>query len=361
MKKYLLFLPLMIVIVPSVVFASWWNPVNWFGFTIVKVPQNGNNVSSTSIQNSTKNSVPQPQVVIKTNASVAQTPVTKTSQLQVKESVQNLPVVPAQKTIPVVQKPASNSDLAPAHVLSFNYYVSSVNYNNFQIINSSDYIKNPGAYLNRQIEIKSLTVDDFIQTSNGGYIDLWGENNGPNTPEEIMLKVDGSSDYQEIVNDLNKYDTINVFGLGLSNQQINQVNEFRSVSLSYPALSVQRIDRGHSTIFAKTIPQDQGTKLNTGAQISLSYALQNSTLYSTTNFSTQGVIKGFEPFDNKGNYNVLIADPDNPNNLAYVLVEGNSKNQLQVGNTIEISGHFRYSGASHLDIDTQGSPIKIVR
>ncbi|MDB5204757.1 MAG: hypothetical protein JWP09_785 [Candidatus Taylorbacteria bacterium] len=302
---------------------------------------------------------------VATSTAPASTPIKKNNYIyapQVTTSPAQIePSIPA----PTNTNNTENSRPIPTKLLtSRDPSASNVIYNNYSELSISEYRKNPSDYLDSGIRFKTLAIKDFLpkdttnETSN--YIEVIDATGG-----QMMLQVD-DTDYQTITRNFNIGDFMNIYGKGVSSHSFTTSNSFRTTNTIYPVATIQRIDKCSSGNCGNTDTTLLFDKLGTSTVsstpklVAIKTVILNATIYEQVPFSIHGIITGFMPYDNKGNYLVVMRDQNDPSYQLGVALDGTYYYDLKTGDTLEVTGMLAYIGLRTYDIDTFGSPIILV-
>ena len=283
MKKYIPVITVLLII-PSVTFAAWWNPATWFPQETIqsksssadannqnllnriselekKVDEQGTQGVSTTptVISSSSNSDTILQEKVDSLTSSVSSLQSKLSSVQgqlktaqsnyascqanLASSLQSTTVVPA----PVIQttsSPAPSADTVTQHNTPFDY-------NNYVKVNISDFIKNPSSYIGWGTLILTSTVDDFLGAGDRGvennYIEITDAHTTSLTPDKMMVQFDNANDYNKAIYSLSKGDLVDVWGVGLPSKQFRTVGSSDSSSSYEPVIQLQRIDKCNGT------------------------------------------------------------------------------------------------------------------
>ena len=246
MKKLIL-VSLMVLTVPSITFAVWWNPLTWKGGA-----NQSDEVSSLKAQIVTL------QQTI-TSLSATATSTTTTSQptengTKTITVIKYLPCPTASKpapsptttVVPVPVQPATQKPVPTPPTQS------SPNYMTYEPISLHDYKQNPTGYLNKPI-VFTGNVTDLIPPGSSGY-DAGYVKVATGT-DVVMLKL-SSDDYKKMQS-LNVGNYIIVYGSGTASQQFQ---DFTSAGVPYNSyfavLNTDRISRCKSTFICNKYDTD---------------------------------------------------------------------------------------------------------
>ena len=287
-------------LIPSIVFAAWWNPLDWFGsngagnqqpvqqiVSHVNLATTSGQLSSTTEPlppatnlNSVMNTAPvqkssssvndeaqlksqissltaqnnslesklataQNQLVsAQNNYAMCQTNLAKAQSQNIQAQATQQPTTPppAQTMVaaPIQQKTGTPNNNIPG--IQPSTQDIPFQYNTYIQAAMSDYVKNPSIYQGWGTEILGSTVDDFIPVGNRGvtnnYIEITdGSNN-------MMIEIDNPSDYSTITSSMNVGDLIDVWGVGIPTQKFNPTSGSTSNNPIYePVISGQEVGK----------------------------------------------------------------------------------------------------------------------
>lgn len=106
----------------------------------------------------------------------------------------------------------------------------------------SDYVKNPGGYMNQAIQFNVVLVNDFLpEGSRGGSANFLEVANSYG--DKVELEVDNQADWNNVVYWLTKGDSVNVYGIGGQAMKFTSTNAFGSSEAYIPVIVAQRINR----------------------------------------------------------------------------------------------------------------------
>jgi len=262
MKKYTLAI-LILAIIPSVVSAAWWNPIDWFSSSNpqsqifpssnktvneksagVDVPQSvpvGNQIppqATSTSGNSILSSLEQENVSLKSQVAMLKAKLSDVS----KSASCPLPQA-STPALPVTQTPTATTIVKNYPIQS--NLIPSPDFSTYQQVLISDYVQNPYAYANKPIVIVGGTVTSFIPYGSAGYYDAGYVVIGT-SPYAIMLRLSSLADYTTVANRINVGLTnLIIWGTGTTTSQ--QFHDFSSTGVPYnaylPVLNVDRINQ----------------------------------------------------------------------------------------------------------------------
>jgi hypothetical protein len=304
MKKYLPIATILLII-PSVAFASWWNPSTWFQSDGSQSNSSQNQELLQRVQD-LENKVAQEQQVASTTGSLVTSIVNSTSTISTTTNISvlqtkinslvaqnnslqakltssqnelattksnyamcktNLQAAQNSSTSNTSNSQNTNVAPAPASQTTSNSDSSTdtltqkntpFDYNSYVKVNISDYEKNPSSYLGWGTEVLTVTVDDFLGAGDRGvannYIEITDAHSSSLTPDKMMVQFDNADDYSKAIYSLNKGDLVNVYGVGMASQQFRSVGSSDSSSSYEPVIRLQRIDKclGTSCAYGNT-------------------------------------------------------------------------------------------------------------
>jgi len=275
MKKHY-FLVLVAIFIPSVAFASWWNPSTWFKSDTTSTSNNQQQLLDRISELEKKvNEIPQTKPQSTTTVpSTATTQVSdnsdklnikvdslttdnkslraKLASLESKYAICQASLTENTNNSVVVTPPAVPAQVPIQTPLTPTQRNKPYDYANYPNVNISDYVKNPSNWRGWGTEILVGQVNDFMAAGDRGvennYIEITDVSTTASVPpDKMMILVPDDSDYTKIVYDLKKGDMIDVWGIGTPSQQFHTVGSSDSSSSYEPVISVQRIDRCRST------------------------------------------------------------------------------------------------------------------
>ena len=243
MKKSILVLFIAIFIVPSIAFASWWNPFSWFKKKVVTAPQvqQVNTAQITSANDDAKAKIDELQKEIsdlknkQLNSNFSKTPSPKKDiNVVIPTPVPVLAPPPAVAPIPSTDIPIVNN--SPQR-----YFLGGkldlARYNELTVL---DYSNNHKASLDKPVKIVEGTIADFNQGTNN-YISVIDNYDTSTSPTNVNFLVENDNDYTSITNQLTKWDNIIIYGYGVPNVDFNIVGNGGSYLMSKPVIIVDAI------------------------------------------------------------------------------------------------------------------------
>lgn len=248
MKKYLSILFLLVLMVPSIALASWWNPLSWFNnwnFHKTEI------VSQTEVekQKTAEEKIIELQRQLDEIKNQKENSISATMPIQ-KENIKNAPFVDnseiikkqvqAQVDIAIKAKTEQDALIAQQKMSGISLVKTpsivtapelvnnikrplksdgSLSYIAFNDLNVRDYVKNPKASLNKPVKIINGYISSFNQGTQN-YISVVDLND---FSSKINFRIEDDNDYTTLTNELVKYDKVLIYGYGESNVKFNVV------------------------------------------------------------------------------------------------------------------------------------------
>ena len=254
MKRYLIVFALLVLIVPSITFASWWNPLSWgiFSFlhkkeivqpvptpivseqtsddSVVQIAALQQEIEALKLENST--TVEITKTPIPAAAGIKSKPVEIQQNIQVSAPTPTSVIAPVPVVVAPTPEPANTGPQRP-------YKDGKLNLGEYNPLYVSDYIKNPKASLNKPVKIMSGVVVDFNQGSDN-YIEVMDGNN-LSSSSTIEFRIENDNDYTKITNALTKYSGVLIYGYGENNVKFNIVGSSGSYESYEPVIVVDAL------------------------------------------------------------------------------------------------------------------------
>jgi hypothetical protein len=252
MKKYFIAVAILNFI-PSVTFASWWNPTTWGSTSdqIVSLNAQITSLQQTIAQqnseisnlNTTITSLASATSSAPTTTSPKVTTVTKYLPCPAATVQPTTPVAVAPKPVPVQPAPTPTAPVVPPVT------ASSPNYSNYEPVPTSSFILNPSAYAGQPIVITGPILK-FIPFGSSQYNAGFVEIGGGDSTDTVMLQVTSTAEYTTIVQqptvlqEIDPGDTAIAYGIGSTTAQF-QVLSATGVPYNtyFPVISLDRIDK----------------------------------------------------------------------------------------------------------------------
>lgn len=266
MKKYLPVLLLLVLIVPSVALASWWNPLSWniFSFLHKKepIPQTQIEIQKTpeekinelqkqldelknQKESSTPDTIPTVKEITKNISNVDNSEIIKKQvqaqlDIAIKAKAEQDALIAKQKIQeePIAQPPTviipDEVNINPIRPLKSN---GSLDYTAFNDLNVRDYTKNPKASLSKPVKIMNGIITAFNQ-GNQNYIEVVDLNDSSSV---INFRIENDNNYTIATNELIKYDRVLIYGYGENNVKFNVVGNGGSYEQFQPVIEIDTL------------------------------------------------------------------------------------------------------------------------
>ena len=277
MKKIILPIVLVVLVVPQIAFASWWNPFSWSIFhwnnnsntevlekRIVELEEQINNITTTT---STTTEAEYQKLVSEQKAEADKIRATlfasTTAANVIKQKAEADKIRAALKAgqDALVAKPkVAEQSIAPVVVSSpvvvdstlqrrFRYD-GRIDLSWYNLLNVLDYIKNPKASLGKPVQIENGIIVGFNQTLNN-YIEVMDGKDTSSHPKFINFRVVNDNDYTLITNSLVEGDRVLIYGFGVSNVKFDVVGNGGSYESYEPAIEVDAVYKCNASVYCQ--------------------------------------------------------------------------------------------------------------
>lgn len=225
-----------ILFVPSVVFASWWNPFSWKEKpSQVATSTAPLNIGTLALQ---KSLAEKDLEIDRLNKIVVSLSKEKDIPAKIVTEIRYLPCISSSTSTPIVQKTAE-----PAGISSQAQLPSKKrDYLSYEDVSIQQYIQNPSGFDNKSIVFSNGSVTAFVPFGLGAYSDSGYIKIGK-APFAVMLRFSNLADYTLASSRLNiGSSNLLVWGIGVPSQQFQDFTDSGNIYTAYvPVISVDRI------------------------------------------------------------------------------------------------------------------------
>jgi hypothetical protein len=247
MKKYISVLFVLLVI-PSLAFASWWNPLSWFNKKST-IPQ----VQQVNVATQPTNPTTTPKDDSKAQIEALQKQITdlknqqsNSNSTKTNSKTNNKVVTPTPAPETIIPTPVVATTPAPVIVPTptpIKQITSPINWSNYTRVNVNYYIKNPLQYFQQPVDIIVGVITGFIpaiDSSDSSYIEIT-DGTVTGYTKTIMLKINDPTVYSYIASTQKIGDLESAYGIAQRTQTFT-VDGTANITVNKPVVLLQRLD-----------------------------------------------------------------------------------------------------------------------